>query len=189
MTVHSKRKTQLSAQDVMTRGVLAIPQRMSLRGAARLLARSGMSSAPVTNASGGYVGWLPAAAYVCLAAETDPGTVKHGSMHHCAWSEWQLWQAESTPCEEVSKHVRRDIPVVRPQAPLAEVVQKMLQADSLHAVVVDERSRPLGLVSGPTLLRVLGRETGLTEQPLPLRSVAERRYNAPRRLLRETSKH
>jgi CBS domain-containing protein len=84
--------------------------------------------------------------------------------------------------------MRRDIPVVLPQTPLPEVLQKLLQAEALHAVVVDEQTRLLGLVTGSSLLRALARTTDVAEQATAEKRTLEQRGTISARPLRAAIK-
>src|SRR5262245_46733051 len=62
----------LTAQDVMSREVVTIPQRVSLGDAARLLRRASVSAAPVVDEQGRCVGVLSAADFLRWAEDGCP---------------------------------------------------------------------------------------------------------------------
>src|SRR5262245_28788033 len=62
----------LTAQDVMSREVVTIPRRMSLRDAARLLRQAQVSGAPVVDEQGRCIGVLSAADFLRWAEDGCP---------------------------------------------------------------------------------------------------------------------
>ena len=64
MTTASTPLLARTAADLMSPTVVTIPQDMSLRGAARLLAQADVSGAPVVDAAGRCVGVLSARDFV-----------------------------------------------------------------------------------------------------------------------------
>jgi predicted transcriptional regulator len=73
MSIPEKGSSAVTARNLMTRPVEVIPQSMSLRSAARLLVRAGISGAPVVDAEGRCVGVLSASDIVRWAQEAAPG--------------------------------------------------------------------------------------------------------------------
>lgn len=150
-----------TARDLVTRAVVTVPQHMSLRGAARLLARERAVAAAVTDADGRCVGVLPPAAFVGLAAGEGAAG---GGRPAGVWSDWQV--VEPAPAaDEVRRHMAADPPLVPPETPVAELAASVLKAGTRHAVVVDRRGRPVGLVSTCDVLRALATPGDRDELP------------------------
>jgi CBS domain-containing protein len=74
----------LTAEDLMTRDVVTIPEEMSLPAAARLLSQNQISGAPVVDADGRCIGVLSATDFIHRAKEGDRGAVD-GLMPACPY--------------------------------------------------------------------------------------------------------
>src|SRR5690348_10542522 len=96
----SKPFMSLTARDLMTREVEAIPREMSLKAAAHRLSQARISGAPVVDADGKCIGVLSATDFVRWADEPvenlpmSPG---------CVHSAWQLLDGATMPAEEVGR--------------------------------------------------------------------------------------
>jgi CBS-domain-containing membrane protein len=102
---------ELTAADVMSDVVLAIPQGMSVRGAARLMAEAGACAAPVTDARGRCVGLLLASDVLRWVADGEWA----GPEIACFWTEWQMDAAAGGTT--VGRRMTADPPAVTPDAP------------------------------------------------------------------------
>src|SRR5262245_58965485 len=103
MKTFSKPLMALTARDLMSTEVVAVPQEMSLQGAARLLSRWSISGAPVVDAEGRCVGVLSASDFLSWAEQDeDARKVAHPG---CMVSAWQVMESDSLPAEEVSRYM------------------------------------------------------------------------------------
>ena len=143
--MRAKRFHELTPADVMSDVGFAIPEGMSVRGAARLMAEAGACAAPVTDAGGRYIGLLLASDVLRWVADGEPT----GPDTACFWSEWQMDAAVGAAT--VGRRRTVDPPVVTPDAPLPEVARQLL-ARRTAAVVVDRRHRPVGVLSPADVL-------------------------------------
>src|SRR3954447_696902 len=85
-----------TAADLMSQDVVSLPCEMSLRTAARCLARARVSGAPVVDASGRCVGVLTATDFLYWAGRVgDVG--RRGSLPLCACTDWALPDTEHLP--------------------------------------------------------------------------------------------
>jgi CBS domain-containing protein len=157
------------ARDLLREDGVVLSRHMSLRGAARLLARAGWSTAPVTDARGRCVGLLPASALVRWAAHGRPAGTSDGAARDCAWSDWQVLDNEARPLIAECRHVQTAVPFVTPDTPLPEVACVMAEAAAPRVVVVDARRRPLGIISALDLLTAVLGEGYLARGPASLR--------------------
>ncbi len=146
---------KLVARDLMAKVIVAVPQHMSLCGAARLLSRAEVSDAPVIDANGRCVGDLAASAFVPVAASA-PGT-KAGAFRECAWSDWQILEDGADRNEEVCEHMSVIPPLVGPETPLAEIVRVMVDENVYRLIFVDAEGVPLGTVSAAQALAAVAR--------------------------------
>jgi CBS domain-containing protein len=141
----------LTAHDLMSTTVLAIPQAMSLTGAAHLLAQAGISGAPVVDTEGRCVGVISAHDFVSWA-EKGQHAAKRSDHSTCAHSAWQVIDIEMLPEDEVRCFMTADPVTVRPATPLAELAQMMVDAHIHRVIVVDAGDRPVGIVSSTDIL-------------------------------------
>lgn len=142
----------LTANDVMSRPVEAIPTQMSLREAARLLRRSQISGAPVVDCEGRCVGVLSATDFVRAAegGEKPRNAVSYPQPFVC--SEWQMVDLEVLPNEEVGAHMTADPVTAREDTRITELASMLLDAHIHRVVIVDRERRPVGIVSSTDIL-------------------------------------
>lgn len=154
-----------TAGDLVARAAVTVPQHMSLRGAARLLARQRATAAAVTDAEGRCVGVLPPAAFVGLAAREEARFGARAVPAAGVCSDWQVVEPAQAPADEACRHMHPDPPLVPPETPVAELAALVLKAGTPHAVVIDRQGRPLGLVSAYDVLRAVAAPGGGAEGP------------------------
>jgi CBS-domain-containing membrane protein len=154
---------ELTAEDLMSRDVLVISQHMSLKAAAHLLAQAQVSGAPVVDEEGRCVGVLSAADLIhwvdregqppkrCLGGET------------CACCDWQLDGLDDAPDDEVSRYMTTNVVATGPETRVGELARWMRDAHIHRIVIVDERRRPVGVVSGMDVLAAVARLDCLQE--------------------------
>ena len=104
----------LTAADLMSRDVVAIPQEMSLRAAAHVLAQSAISGAPVVDARGRCVGVLSATDFVRWIEEDQPALAVRCTAVEPICSDWQIMDLEALPTDEVKQHMTADPVMVGP---------------------------------------------------------------------------
>jgi CBS-domain-containing membrane protein len=152
----------LTADEIMSRDVVTIPSKMSLRAAAHLLAESHVSGAPVTDEAGRCVGVLSATDLVHwvdrgeLAARRGPSSMRG----FCC--EWEVIELGALPADAVSCHMTTNLVTARPEARIGELARWMLDAHIHRIIVVDEASKPIGIVSSTDILAALAREEPVT---------------------------
>jgi len=206
MLTKKKPTLALTATDVMSRAVLTIPRQMTLRDAARLLWRAGISAAPVVDEQGRCVGLLSAVDFLRWAEEgcpapgdgpvpccryqekgrllggdeaalctlpagrcplqsarvTDTGRQALVCLQptgvHCDW--------QQVPDDSVEGHMTSEVITARPTADLAELARLMTGARVHRVPVIDDRGRPVGLVSTTDVLAAVAREWPGPASPL-----------------------
>ena len=148
----------LCAADIMSKQIVMIPREMSLQGAARLLARAGVSGAPVIDANGFCIGVLSATDFMhWVEKERKPGSTKHASSENVC-SAWQIVEnsAESDGC--VAEFMTKDPVLVMPGPRIGELARMMMDAHIHRLIVIDPASRrPIGIVSSIDILAALVR--------------------------------
>lgn len=154
---------ELTAADVMRPDVAAIPDALTLREAALVMAEGGTCAAPVTDARGRCVGLLLASHVLRWAA--DGGGEAAGAAGY--WADWQM--AVPGGAAEVRRRMAAPPPAVTADAPLREVARRLLSCRAV--VVVDRHHRPLGVVSAADVLAgTAGAPAGAGGRPGPFGS-------------------
>jgi CBS domain-containing membrane protein len=147
--------TALAAEDIMTRDVLVIAHRMSLRTAAGLLSRADISGAPVVNDAGRCIGVISSVDFLRVAKDPRGAEKRSGD---CVCTPWQMIELDQVPTEEVSTVMSKDPVVVSPGATIIELAKMMTDAHIHRVVVVDELQRPVGIVSSTDIVAAVARE-------------------------------
>jgi len=135
-------KRALTAADVMSRTPMTVHHRTPLSEAARVMARWRLHVLPVTDDGGRFAGAL-------TAAEVLRGALDGGQGHDTtAWTDWQVMAPAAGRTDEIRWHLTADPVVVAADAGLAELAPRMAARRAFWAVVIDERRRPVGVLSG-----------------------------------------
>lgn len=160
MMLAQKPLMSLTASDLMSDGVVMVPEQMSLQGAARILSRAQVSGAPVVDAQGRCVGVLSSGDFVRWA-EKDCRSVAHAVPSESAYGEWHFCEREASGgCAEVADAMNRDPVLVRPDVGIRELARMMLDAHIHRVIVVDGHERPVGVVAATDILAAVARHDG-----------------------------
>jgi CBS-domain-containing membrane protein len=124
----------LTAADLMTRDVIAVPAGTSMRAAAHILAKARVSGAPVINAEGRCVGVLSASDFFRGAVQEN---------------------LEIDPTDKAGEHMTADPVTANSATPIRQLARMMLDADIHRVIVVDEQERPIGVVSSTDVLAAM----------------------------------
>jgi CBS domain-containing protein len=148
--------TALTAEDVMSRNLLVIPHRMSLRAAACMLSRADITGAPVVDETGRCVGVISAVDFLHFAQNGRPAMPRpaHGGIS----TAWQMVEMEQVPTEEVSAYMTKDPVTASPTATVVELAKIMMEAHIHRVIVVDAKMRPVGIVSSTDVVAAVARE-------------------------------
>jgi CBS domain-containing protein len=68
-------------------------------------------------------------------------------------SNWQIIEPEAVPVDQVASYMNRKPVKVSPTTGIRELAQRMLDAHVHRVVVVDDKDRPVGIVSSTDVLR------------------------------------
>jgi CBS-domain-containing membrane protein len=147
----------LTAADLMSREVIVIPERMSLRGAAHLLRRARISGAPVIDTEGHCSGVLSSTDFVRWVEDVDRPALCLGGSAHGLHSDWEVLDPEEVPTDEVRNYMTRDPVTVDTSLGIGELAQRMLDAHIHRVIVVDPVGRPVGIVSSTDILAAVAR--------------------------------
>lgn len=152
------------AADLMTPNPIVLPQSTSLAHAAQQLVAHNLKRLPVVDAEGRLVGMLSRGDLL--------GTVAAGVGPH-----EQVQLPVGSP-QTVAEVMLREVPTVRPDTPLAEVIERLHASSRQRVVVVDGDRRVVGMITDgdvlkranrgarePALLRRLARWLGYGDRP------------------------
>ena len=141
-----------TAKDLMSRDVTVIPQHMSLKAAARLLARLHVSGAPVVDEHGCCVGVLSTTDLLQWVARGARAAKQGGAAPACVCADWQMIATDSMPEDEVGRYMTTDVVAARPEALIGELARWMADAHIHRVVIVNAEGRPVGVVSSTDIL-------------------------------------
>jgi CBS domain-containing protein len=142
---------ELTAADVMSREVIAVPKHLSLRAAARLLAGSHISGAPVVDHTGRCVGVLSTTDLVEWVGRGERHP-REAPDEHTRVCEWEVITSRAPVEEEVRDWMTPDPVMAPPTASLSELARFMIDAHVHRIIVAEEDGRPLGIVSSTDIL-------------------------------------
>jgi CBS-domain-containing membrane protein len=141
-----------SAEDLMSRDLLLIPHRMSLRTAAHLLAQAHVSGAPVVDDAGRCVGVLSATDLVHWIDRDGRAVKRTGRASACVCADWEIVGIQEIPEDEVWRFMTADVVTAEAGDRVGELARRMLDAHIHRVVIVDGRGRPVGLVTSTDVL-------------------------------------
>ncbi len=129
-----------TAGDVMTPDPVTIAASASVPQAAEIMIRRRLKRLPVVDASGALVG---------MVSRLDLLATVAGGLGRTEAIPRELGLAGNQP---LSRVMRRDVPTLYPDSPLAEVFQAVISTRLNRALVVDRDRRVVGLVTDAELL-------------------------------------
>jgi len=148
-----------TAADLMSATLVMVPQEMSLKSAAHLLAQAGVSGAPVVNSDGRCVGVLSATDFVHWMDR------EHGGPTACAaspasWVARPMGAAGELPGQAVRDYMTHDPVTVFATATISELARKMIKVHIHRVIVVDKSGKPIHCVQHGSTGRFGPRRTG-----------------------------
>ena len=167
MLTATKSLQALTAADLMSTDVVMIPQAMSLRSAAHRLAQAGISGAPVVDDDGCCVGVISAGDFVTWAEKGERAAKQWPTEACCVHSSWQVMAPEALPVEEVRCYMTSDPVTVSPVTTIMELARMMVDAGIHRVIVVDERERPIGIVSSTDIIAAVAYGGGRPGEATP----------------------
>lgn len=147
----------LTAGQLMSRDVIVIPERMTLRGAAAVLRQAGVSGAPVVDAEGRCTGVLSATDFVRRAEGAVPSALLPCPCGQSPHSDWEIMDVETVAADEVRACMTRDPVMVGPETGIGELARMMLDAHIHRVIVTDIGGKPIGIVSSTDVLAAVAR--------------------------------
>ena len=157
MSTLNKPLLAMTATDLMGRHLVLVPQEMSLRAAAHLLSQNQVSGAAVVDGNGCCIGVLSATDFVHWT-EDEARAAKTRTAPAPPVCSWQvLEELDDLPSDRGSAHMTADPVTVPPGTPIVQPARTMLDAHIHRVIVVDERRRPVGVVSSTDILAAVAR--------------------------------
>jgi CBS-domain-containing membrane protein len=148
---------ELTASDVMSRDVIVVPRKMSLRAAAHMLAQAHISGAPVVDDTGRCVGVLSVTDLIHWLSQGDRTAKQRDSDLEPICSDWQVVDLDVVPADEVCHYMTADVVTALNGTPIGELAQKMLDARIHRIIVTDAEGRPIGIVSSTDILAAVAK--------------------------------
>jgi CBS domain-containing protein len=142
----------LTAADLRTTPVMTIPQNTTLREAAHLLTHERISGAPVVDANGRCIGVLSSSDFVTWAGKDGGGKAVH---FLAPWGE--MIDIDESADNEIRHYMTAQPVTVALTAPIGELAQKMVDAHIHRVLVVEDESRPQGIVTSTDILAAVAR--------------------------------
>jgi CBS-domain-containing membrane protein len=163
--------SDLQVRDIMQNSVVAVSADADLARAATLMHEHGAGCLAVVDEQGRCVGMLSASDIVSRFADVA------GSCRPLAGDDFTLTQSgpygslllDATPQDIVRCRMSRAVQSVAGDMPVVEAAQCMCAARLHHLVVLDESSRPIGIVSSLDMLNAIAKHFADSE-PCGLRS-------------------
>jgi CBS domain-containing protein len=148
--------TALTAEDLMSRTPTVVPEQMSLRAAARVLSLNQISGAPVVDAQGRLVGVISTTDFMrCLDRQFGIAFSKPASKNLVC--EWEVGHLEALPADAVRCCMTTDPVTASLETSITELARMMMEAHIHRVVVVDDKRRPIGVVSSTDVLAAVAR--------------------------------
>jgi CBS-domain-containing membrane protein len=152
----------LTAADLMSRNIVAIPLGMSLRAAAHRLAQAGVSGAPVVDEFGRCMGVLSKTDLVRYLDQGGRPTCECSGK--CMFADWQMTDLEALPGDDVSRFMTTNVVTAPPETPIAALARLMYDAHIHRVLIADTWGKVVGIVSSLDILGALAHdETGTAE--------------------------
>jgi CBS-domain-containing membrane protein len=160
MNATTKPLLSLTAADLMSRDVVALPRNMSLRAAGHLLSEARVSGAPIVDQAGVCVGVLSATDFMVHVGYGEREVCHTGAFNPgCYHSPWQVADLDELPSDEVGDLMTADPVMVPPSEPLADLARRMIDAHIHRIIVVNAAKQPIGVVSSTDILAAVANYT------------------------------
>jgi CBS domain-containing protein len=127
-----------TAAEVMTPDVISVREETALAHAVRLMIERNLKRLPVLNAAGQVSGMLSRVDVLRIVAEAGPIKGEH--------------RPPTSAGHTVGEVMSRDVPAVKEDADLVEIVNKMVGAEVKRVVVLDRTGRVIGVITDGDLV-------------------------------------
>jgi len=142
----------LTAEDLMSRDMVTLPRKMSLRAAAHLLNQTHISGAPVVDEQGRCVGMLTSTDLMAWVDKGERAAKRLFNTAACICTDWQVSDLSVLPVDEVSRHMTKDLVTATLATPVTDLARSMIDAHIHRVLITDKQGRPLGVVTSTDIL-------------------------------------
>jgi CBS-domain-containing membrane protein len=157
MTITTRSLLERTAEELMSRDVVTIPQETSLRAAAHWLMQLKVSGAPVIDSQGRCVGVLSKSDLVRFLDRGPPHSA-NPSDSGAYFDEWQIDTWEDLPADDVAHFMSRNVITARPATRLVELARIMSREHIHRVLIADADERLVGIVSSMDILAALAEQ-------------------------------
>lgn len=161
MMLASRRFLDLTAADLMSRGIITIPQTLSVRAAAHCLAEHGVSGVPVVDETGRCVGVFTKSD-VCRFLDLGPTSGSRPDSESDFFADWHVSELNNLPSDAVSGFMTRDVIKASPDTRIATLA-RIMHVEHVHRIfITDTIDRVVGVVSSMDILGAVAAEEDLS---------------------------
>jgi CBS-domain-containing membrane protein len=160
MATRTRQLFEMTAEELMTRDMVTIPRKMSLRTAAHLLNEARISGAPVVDEEGRCVGVLTTSDLSKWVEKGERATKRLYDAPASMCTDWQVLGFSALPADEVARHMTTDLVTASPDADITELARSMIDADIHRVLITDKQGRPVGIVTSTDVLAALAYAEG-----------------------------
>jgi CBS-domain-containing membrane protein len=157
MEVSTDQLSRLSVADLMHRSVVSVSAQVELAHAAAVMVENEISCLPVVDEHGKCVGVLTAHDFVTRFSERNasprPLAGEDVALTHCGPLGSLL--LEETPQDYVSPRMSNAVQTIADDAPVLLAARSMCAARLHHLVILDNTSRPVGIISATDILHAV----------------------------------
>lgn len=157
----SQRLFSLKVADVMSRNVIQLSADQTMEEAAGTLMEHRISGAPVVDEQGRCVGVLSGFDFIREQApaerEESPGTGEHELVHEAGDAAYHVDAID----DSIRRRMNPAVQTVHAQDPVLHAARTMCAEHVHRLVVLDEHSRPVGVITSLDLVATL---TGLVDE-------------------------
>jgi predicted transcriptional regulator len=152
MATRVKPLFEITAEEMMSRDLVSVPRKMSLRAAAHLLNEARISGAPVVDEQGRCIGMLTTSDLSKWVERGERASKHAEEAPACMCTDWQVPDFSALPADEVARHMTTDLVTASPHASMTELARKMIDADIHRILITDKQGRPVGIVTSTDIL-------------------------------------
>jgi CBS-domain-containing membrane protein len=149
----------LTASDLMSRTIIAIPQETPLPVAVEMLAQAQLKEAPVVDSGGRCIGLFSTANLAQRAQLAKRAVQQAPTIPGCVCSDWGVVEHDwdTLPADAVSWYMTAAPATVSDETQICELAKKMTDGHFCRLIVVDAERHPVGIVACADVLAALAR--------------------------------
>jgi CBS-domain-containing membrane protein len=142
-----------TAEDLMSRDVLFIPCRLSVRAAAHRLAQAGVSGAPVVDEEGRCLGVLTKTDLVRYLDQGPAPSPTSADLD--VFADWQVMDLDALPADDVTRFMTTRVVTAAPSTLIGDLARLMCSSHIHRVLIVEGPGKVVGIVSSLDVLAAL----------------------------------